>query len=42
MATFNMLGWGSLVGGIVLLLPAPRLRLLIASKLAQQGACVTA
>ncbi|MCX0423311.1 oligopeptide:H+ symporter [Aeromonas veronii] len=30
---FNMLGWGSLAGGVVLLLLVPRLRLLIASKI---------
>ncbi|MFQ1971598.1 hypothetical protein ACK344_18710, partial [Aeromonas veronii] len=32
-SVFNMLGWGSLAGGVVLLLLVPRLRLLIASKI---------
>ncbi|MGL5325813.1 MAG: hypothetical protein ACRC91_14005 [Aeromonas sp.] len=32
-SVFNMLGWGSMAGGIVLLLMVPRLRLLIASKI---------
>ncbi|MCV5296026.1 MFS transporter, partial [Escherichia coli] len=32
-SVFNMLGWGSMAGGIVLLLLVPRLRLLIASKI---------
>ncbi|MFQ1827440.1 peptide MFS transporter [Aeromonas veronii] len=32
-SVFNMLGWGSLAGGVVLLLLVPRLRQLIASKI---------
>jgi POT family proton-dependent oligopeptide transporter len=32
-SVFNMLGWGSLAGGVVLLLLVPHLRQLIASKI---------
>ncbi|MOA69281.1 hypothetical protein D3C78_1973850 [compost metagenome] len=41
-AVFNMLGWGSLAGGLVLLLLVPRLRLLIAARFSPSAEPVTA
>lgn len=41
-SVFNMLGWGSLAGGLVLLLLVPRLRLLIAARLSPSAEPVTA
>ncbi|MNG98691.1 hypothetical protein D3C79_578410 [compost metagenome] len=41
-SVFNMLGWGSLAGGLILLLLVPRLRLLIAAKFTPSAVPVTA